>query len=363
MHLPISSHSIFFYTKYFLSTPIHFHSLRRMSSSSSSSSSSSKCVKVSSYNVLSSALADPNFFTHCERKYLRADYRVNKLQTKLRKEMQSNSIICLQEVSKVWSNQLETFFTSQGYRYIPGLYGSPFTGNMGVAIAVPTSLYEIEEIDIACVANTKPKVQPPPLEPSTPESECRSILRSLCDYIFGSSSCSSADEKPSSSSSKEEAITDSVTAALWDEILVRKNLMICLRLSHKLHHNHDDNNNPSETMMKSPSFVVGTYHMPCAYQTPAVMVAHTALSTQHIQHFARSDPYIYVGDYNFLPSSSQYMLMTTGTIDPQVHQLSVILFHRLINLSFLCISIRTILLMYQMIIGLLVCRNLCLAPT
>lgn len=272
--------------------------------------SSSIPVKVTSYNVLSSALADPHYFTHCKRNYLRADHRFKKLQTKLRKEIQSNAIICLQEVSKAWSTQLEPFFTARGYRFIPGLYGSYVTGNMGVAIAVPTSIYNIEDIDVACVAETKPKVLPVP-EPVEPKE---SVFQLLCNF-FARSDSNSKQSTPKP--------IDAVTADLWDNILGRKNLMICLRLSH-LNNNNTNNinssqhNNSNQSQQASHSFIVGTYHMPCAYQTPAVMIAHTALSTQHIQQFAKSDPYIFVGDYNFMPSSSQYTLVTTGTLDEQV---------------------------------------------
>ena len=45
----------------------------------------------------------------------------------------------------------------------------------------------------------------------------------------------------------------------------------------------------------SSSFVVGTYHMPCMFDYPAVMMIHCALSAQHIQKWAKTDPYIFTG--------------------------------------------------------------------
>ena len=77
--------------------------------------------------------------------------------------------------------------------------------------------------------------------------------------------------------------------------------MILLRLSDKL--------------CPQSRFVVGTYHMPCAYFLPQVMLIHCALSAQHIQRFALTDPYIYTGDFNIKPGSSMYQLLTTGEID------------------------------------------------
>ena len=51
----------------------------------------------------------------------------------------------------------------------------------------------------------------------------------------------------------------------------------------------------------SKPFVVGTYHMPCAFRVPAIMTIHCALSTQHLQKFAKDDPYLLVGDFNIKP--------------------------------------------------------------
>lgn len=50
----------------------------------------------------------------------------------------------------------------------------------------------------------------------------------------------------------------------------------------------------------------------------AVMVTHCALSAQHIQKFAKNDPFVYVGDFNIKPDSSMYALLTEGTIDKKV---------------------------------------------
>ena len=48
------------------------------------------------------------------------------------------------------------------------------------------------------------------------------------------------------------------------------------------------------------------------------MVTHCALSAQHIQKFAKSDPFVYVGDFNIKPDSSMYALLTQGTIEKKV---------------------------------------------
>lgn len=48
------------------------------------------------------------------------------------------------------------------------------------------------------------------------------------------------------------------------------------------------------------------------------MVTHCALSAQHIAKFAKSDPYVYCGDFNIKPGSSMYNLLTQSTIDAKV---------------------------------------------
>jgi mRNA deadenylase 3'-5' endonuclease subunit Ccr4 len=62
------------------------------------------------------------------------------------------------------------------------------------------------------------------------------------------------------------------------------------------------------------AFVVGTYHMPCMFQLPSVMMIHCALSAQHIARYSRGLPYIFCGDYNIKPDSRMYELFSAGRI-------------------------------------------------
>ena len=59
------------------------------------------------------------------------------------------------------------------------------------------------------------------------------------------------------------------------------------------------------------------YHMPCMFREPKVMMAHCALSAQHLSKFAGGLPFVYCGDFNIKPESSMYGMMTEGRItDP-----------------------------------------------
>ena len=80
-------------------------------------------IRVTTYNVLSSHLAEPTYFTSCDPKNLDALVRLERVQKKLSVEMEKRSIIGLQEVSMTWSGPLHAFFANRGYHVVSHLYG------------------------------------------------------------------------------------------------------------------------------------------------------------------------------------------------------------------------------------------------
>lgn len=70
-----------------------------------------------------------------------------------------------------------------------------------------------------------------------------------------------------------------------------------------------------ELLKGGMSFWVSTYHMPCAFRSPLVMTMHAALVTQAIQKLAGDRPYILAGDFNLMPASQEYKLLTGGRLD------------------------------------------------
>jgi endonuclease/exonuclease/phosphatase family metal-dependent hydrolase len=94
----------------------------------------------------------------------------------------------------------------------------------------------------------------------------------------------------------------------FKDALKRLNQMVIMRLSPI-----------GATPESNKSFVVGTYHMPCMFDYPQVMVIHCALSAQHIQNYSQGDPYIFAGDFNVKPTDSMYRLLTQGDIDEKVN--------------------------------------------
>ncbi len=249
----------------------------------------STSVKVTSYNVLSSSLCEPNYFQACNPEFLAPTHRLNILKQKLDKETDTKAVVCLQEVSTLWAGELHTYFSKKGYHFVTGLYGNKFDGYMGVGMAVPLAEYEISDVNIARIADTKRMARKP---------KTTGILNKAFEKL----------EKIYVSTRKILGFHREVPE-LWDSVTYRHNQMICMRLKSKA---------------TNQVFAVGTYHMPCMFKMPSVMVTHCALSAQHLQRFAGEDPYVFAGDFNIKPDSSMYRLMTEGTIDEKVRYFCVI---------------------------------------
>ena len=62
-----------------------------------------EAFSVVTYNVLSSALASPDWFRFCDPANLEPDTRLTRVVSKLKSEIDKRAIICLQEVSRDWS--------------------------------------------------------------------------------------------------------------------------------------------------------------------------------------------------------------------------------------------------------------------
>jgi len=149
---------------------------------------------------------------------------------------------------------------------------------MGVAIAVPLLSYRIVDTDIKNISDTKP-MKPRLISPtnsfqfvSNIYSRVMMLLRSCFSFLY----------------------TD-----YWKLALGRSNQMVSLRL---------------QSLSSGCQFVIGTYHMPCMFDKPAVMIMHTALSLQYIQKRAKDDPVIFCGDFNFTPNSTMYQLVMKGSL-------------------------------------------------
>ncbi len=258
-----------------------------MATYSTNEVTSPNTIKVSTYNVLSSHLSEADYFTHCDPMHLDPKRRLIELKKKLDVEVAQGAIICLQEVSTLWSGALTTYFAGKGYTFCTGLYGNKFNGYMGVGMAVPLTKYDILDVDITCIADTKRIVR----NNRTPQNFIEEWLQyfrrqywePLSNLLIRWNLLSKPPEDP------------------WQLACSRFNQMVSMRLAPK-------------NVGGGGAFVVGTYHMPCMFRTPAVMMIHCALSAQHIARYSRGLPYVFCGDFNVKPSSPMYSMMTHGRV-------------------------------------------------
>ena len=335
-----------------------------------------EAFSVVTYNVLSSALASPDWFRFCDPANLEPDTRLSRVVSKLKSEIDKRAIICLQEVSRDWSGKLHALFQQNGYTMIDSLYGIAISGYMGVGVAFPNEKWTAVDVDIRRVADTKeywhsaPKRENTKWRPTTevragdwpcpacganvfagkaacfrchtPKPEPQSVpapaagtmeglaalwtwLSARCGASAGAASTPpstapvSSPEPVASSSgqagsgqagsgqadSGQAGSGQAEEAPAWYEAARRKeNTMVAVHLR--------------STSCPSVAFWCGTYHMPCAFETPKLMAMHASLATQHLQRLAAatSAPCVLGGDFNLKPYDAAYALLTTARMDP-----------------------------------------------
>lgn len=106
------------------------------------------------YNVLSSSLCDPSWYSQSAAEDLDPVNRLPRVQDKLQQQIilsDGKVIIALQEVSMAWLGPLDIWFHERGYKLVCSLYGNPKTDFMGVALAVPLAHYDVLETAVSCV--------------------------------------------------------------------------------------------------------------------------------------------------------------------------------------------------------------------
>jgi len=327
-------------------------------------------VRIVSYNVLSSQLSEPEHFSTLNPDHLnpinrlpivlqKLDQEIHQIQKKKNvpnengqgKQLQS-PIICLQEVSHDWAGSLHTYFANQGYYFITGLYGKKFNGYMGVGIAFKPSDYNVLDVDISRLADQREGGWPRPVKQEPSTSIVGRVKRSVWKVYQGMT-------KSVSSMMQSFLLTfwpgykkPRSPIEPWSMSENRHNQLVTLTLQDKNTHQ---------------SFVIGNYHMPCAFYAPMVMSIHSDLAARHIQRLAGvagatgsvldttttdtcttskkinnnennddddettittnnmsssgsgsttgSLPYILAGDWNIKPGDSSYRLLTTGKMD------------------------------------------------
>jgi mRNA deadenylase 3'-5' endonuclease subunit Ccr4 len=98
-------------------------------------------LRVVSYNLLSSHLSSPSYYTTINPDYLDPSKRLTVVIKKIENEIKESNderptIFALQEVSYDWAGALHTFFANRGYHLTTGLYGQRFNGYVFYCIFV-----------------------------------------------------------------------------------------------------------------------------------------------------------------------------------------------------------------------------------
>ena len=246
-------------------------------------------VRVTTYNVLAPLLSNPSLFPKCPDGATKQENRLPKVMARMEAEIALGAVIGLQEVDLLWAGKLHTFFAERGYVAVFAQYGNTFTGYMGVMLAWPREQYEAMDVEISRISDTAP-------EGTYPKTggDARSTLAPFGMLTYSGLKEVIGCPPPESQNQQENAE--------WNMAKSRFNEAIFVRLRPR-------------GKPQLPSFCVSTYHMPCLFGPPEkvrVVNIHTYLLLKRLKDFAGSDPAILMGDFNFKPGDSPYILAASG---------------------------------------------------
>ena len=227
-------------------------------------------VRVVSYNLLVQIFAKSDYYVHTPPEYLQLDYRWNLIQSQLDQEMvhHENTIICLQELCLTFLPRIELFFRQRNYSFFHDLYGSQTSDYMGVGMAIPLSM-QLNSISFVKVGDYLGSLN----KPYEKTASLFSWVESLWKFVLAQYKTPVADP--------------------WERAILRSNTLICLQV-----------------VVDGKSLCVGTYHMPCLYMLPDVMIIHAAAVKELMFQLAAGQSFILAGDFNFKPTDVVYRSVT-----------------------------------------------------
>jgi len=248
--------------------------------------------RVATYNVLSPRLASPGYFRKCNPKALDPSARLAAVMQQLSHEVESESIVALQEVALSWAGPLQVWFAERGYSFIHSNYGNAFNGYMGVGIAYPLTKYELQGAELCRLSDSKPWPKAP-VDCSLPARLAGALrpVRQVLGAPVGLLRRLLLGPRPRPPEDP------------WAFSQRRFNSLVFLRL---------------RCRSSGASLGVATYHMPCAFFLPPAMVIHCALAAQAAASLAGDAPFVLCGDFNIKPGDATYELLTSssGTLPP-----------------------------------------------
>jgi len=140
-------------------------------------------MKLVTFNILSSELANPEWFKNSSEEHLDSAYRFNKIRDILTTFIDQKYIICLQEVSTEWDQKIREFILEiDNYHYISDLRHK----KLGLGICIPDN-YNVRNIHkISLNENIKNFYSNPevPEEIRLAKEEPRNVLILELDTFF-----------------------------------------------------------------------------------------------------------------------------------------------------------------------------------
>ena len=220
-------------------------------------------VSVCTYNILSTKLVSPAWHVGVPGYYLATQHRWDLIKKELDNKIKQDYIICIQELSEEWLSKLLVHFNKYGYTFI---YDS---GWLGTGIAFPKK-YTLEDINLLCVGDELKKS-------AKPIVRANNIFTRIYEWFL--------------SFSKKDN---------WQLAINKKNKYVKVTLSKE----------------KGKPFDVYTYHMPCAFTNPDLMLIQACGLLSFINREAGKNPYILAGDFNTKPNDEVYNMILKGIVRP-----------------------------------------------
>lgn len=242
-------------------------------------------MEVVSYNVLTPPYANAASYPLCDPLDLVPATRLKRVWAQLLPHVEAGSVLCLQELSIGWADELQVLLHAHDYTLLVAHYGVVRSGQMGLGLAFPRAKYTLARTNRKRVAATKRWFPEPPVPgPNFLVRSGRALSANFWWLL----------RRPVAPPPKWADETTQ-TKASW-----RVNDMLFAELREKT--------------AAARAFCVATYHMPCDFQFPRVMTVHAALCLQETQRLAGALPYVLAGDFNFTPGSAPYRLVTEGDL-------------------------------------------------
>ncbi|GAB5360162.1 hypothetical protein AAMO2058_000604000 [Amorphochlora amoebiformis] len=277
-------------------------------------------VKVFCYNVLAPNLCKPQDFIKSDAKHINAETRFKAILKLLRKAVEDEAVICLQEVTERWAGRFLAFFDENDYYMVTSNYNvRPFTGHMGIATAFPRKRFKMTECKfvrpsrvslgrdfyknknkwskfdvlpsmwtpqfwkgaaVACGATALSLLVPNGM---LTRATVTTLVCATATTILGNTM-----REPSSWAAKQANKT------LEERLRDFHNVLVQVKLYDR---------------EKKTAFCVANYHMPCRFDDEEIMVALAALARKKVASLAKKSPVVFCGDFNSTPETPSYQTL------------------------------------------------------